>query len=128
MRYLTVNEVLVLHDQVMAQSGGAVGVLSLPALESALAQPRMTFNGEDLYPTLVEKAAALGHSLIANHPFVDGNKRTGHAAMEIFLMVNGWEIRASVDEQERVILQVAAGEMNREEFTEWLRGHVMARG
>jgi death-on-curing protein len=83
----------------------------------------MTFGGEDLYPALVEKAAALGHSLIANHPFVDGNKRTGHAAMEVFLMVNGFEIQASVDEQERVILQVAAGEMKREKFTEWLRGH-----
>jgi len=87
MRYLTLNEVLAVHDQVMRQSGGVVGVLNLPALESALAQPRMTFGAEDLYPTLVEKAAALGHSLIANHPFVDGNKRTGHAAMEVFLMV-----------------------------------------
>jgi death on curing protein len=101
-------------------------VLSLPALESALAQLRMTFGGEDLYPTLVEKAAALGYSLIANHPFVDGNKRTGHAAMEVFLMLNGCEIQASVDEQERVILQVAAGEMKREGFTEWLRGHARA--
>jgi len=128
MRYLTLNEVLAVHDQVMRQSGGVVGVLSLPALESALAQPRMTFGGEDLYPTLVEKAAALGHALIANHPFVDGNKRTGHAAMEVFLMVNGCEIQASVDEQERVILQVAAGEMKREEFTEWLRRHVRATG
>jgi death-on-curing protein len=128
MRYLTLNEVLAVHDQVMVQSGGAVGVLSLPALGSALAQPRMTFGGEDLYPTLVEKAAALGYSLIANHPFVDGNKRTGHAAMEVFLMVNGFEIQASVDEQERVILRVAAGEMKREEFSGWLRGHVRATG
>ena len=126
MRYLTLNEVLAVHDQVMRQSGGAVGVLSLPALESALAQPRMTFGEEDLYPTLVEKAAALGHALIANHPFMDGNKRTGHAAMEVFLMMNGWEIQASVDEQERVILQVAAGEIKREEFPEWLRGHARA--
>jgi death on curing protein len=126
MRYLTLNEVLAVHDQVMRQSGGAIGVLSLPALESALAQPRMTFGGEDLYPTLVEKAAALGYSLIANHPFVDGNKRTGHAAMEVFLMLNGCEIQASVDEQERVILQVAAGEMKREGFTEWLRGYARA--
>jgi death-on-curing protein len=126
MRYLTLNEVLALHDQVMRQSGGAVGVLSLPALESALAQPRMAFGGEDLYPTLIEKAAALGHSLIANHPFVDGNKRTGHAAMEVFLMLNGFEIQAAVDEQEGVILRVAVGEMKREEFTEWLRVHARA--
>ena len=126
MRYLTLNEVLAVHDQVMRQSGGAVGVLSLSALESALAQPRMTFGGADLYPTPVEKAAALGHSLIANHPFVDGNKRTGHAAMEVFLMVNGFEIQAAVDEQEQVILQVAAGAMKREEFTEWLRARAKA--
>lgn len=127
MRYLTLNEVLVLHGRVIAQSGGAVGVLNLAALESALVQPRMTFGGDDLYPTLVEKAAALGYSLIQNHPFVDGNKRTGHAAMEVFLVLNGFGIQASVDEQERVILQVAAGEMTREEFTDWLRAHVVAK-
>jgi death-on-curing protein len=95
-RYLTLNEVLALHGQVMAQSAGAVGILNLPVLESALAQPRMTFGGDDLYPTLVEKAAALGYSLIKNHPFVDGNKRTGHAAMEVFLVLNGLEIQAAV--------------------------------
>jgi death-on-curing protein len=95
-RYLTLNEVLALHGQVMAQSAGAVGILNLPLLESALAQPRMTFGGDDLYPTLVEKAAALGYSLIKNHPFVDGNKRTGHAAMEVFLVLNGLEIQAAV--------------------------------
>ncbi|TMA59265.1 MAG: type II toxin-antitoxin system death-on-curing family toxin [Deltaproteobacteria bacterium] len=127
MRYLALNEVLALHGQVMAQSGGAVGILNLPALESALAQPRMTFGGDDLYLTLVEKAAALGYSLSQNHPFVDGNKRTGHAAMEVFLVLNGFEIQAAVDEQERVMLQVAAGEMTREEFTDWLRAHVVAK-
>jgi len=126
-RYLALNEVLALHGQVMAQPGGAVGILNLPALESALAQPRMTFGGDDLYPTLVEKAAALGYSLIQNHPFVDGNKRTGHAAMEVFLVLNGFEIQAAVDVQERVMLQVAAGEMTREEFTDWLRAHVVAK-
>ncbi|MDQ7029184.1 MAG: type II toxin-antitoxin system death-on-curing family toxin [Ardenticatenia bacterium] len=128
MRYLTLQEVLELYRGVMEQSGGAVGVRDLNALESALAQPRMTFGGQELYPTLVEKAAALGFSLIKNHPFVDGNKRTAHAAMETFLVLNGYEIRASVDEQERVILQVAAGKMAREAFVEWLRKHVVPKG
>ena len=127
MRYLTLNEVLEVHRQVMAQSGGAEGLMHLPALESALAQPQMTFGGEDLYPTLVDKAAALGYALIKNHPFLDGNKRTGHAAMEVFLVLNGYEIRATVDEQEHVILQVAASEIDREEFTTWLRTHVIAK-
>jgi death-on-curing protein len=126
-RYLTLNEVLEVHRQVMAQSGGAEGLMYLPALESALAQPQMTFDSADLYPTLVDKAAALGYALIKNHPFLDGNKRTGHAAMEVFLVLNGYEIRASVDEQERVILQVAASEIAREEFTAWLRTHIVAK-
>ena len=127
MRYLTLSAVLEVHRQIMAQSGGAEGLMHLPALESALAQPQMTFDGEELYPTVVDKAAVLGYTLIKNHPFLDGNKRTGHAAMEVFLVLNGYEIRATVDEQERVILQVAASELDREEFTTWLRAHVVAK-
>lgn len=103
-----------------------MGVLNLGALESALAQPRMTFEGKELYPSVVEKAAALGHSPIQNHPFLDGNKRTGHAAMEVFLLLNGFEIQSTVDEQERIILQVASGEMDRDAFTLWLRDHAAA--
>lgn len=109
MRYLTVGEVMEIYSRVMKQSGGSVGILDLGSLESAVAQPRMTFNGEELYPTIVEKASALGFSLIQNHPFVDGNKRAGHAAMESFLMFNGYEISASVDEQVKIVLGVASG-------------------
>lgn len=83
-RYLTIVEILDIHQQVTQRSGGAEGIRDLGALESAIAQPRMTFGGEDLYPTIVDKAAALGFSIVMNHPFIDGNKRTGHAAMEIF--------------------------------------------
>jgi death-on-curing protein len=127
MRYLTLNEALDLHCRIIEQSGGLLGISNLGALESALAQPQMTFGGEDLYPTIVEKASALGFSLIKNHPFVDGNKRTGHAAMETFLVLNGYEIEATADEQEMVILEVASGELGREEFTDWLRSHVEER-
>ena len=104
-----------------------MGILNPSALESALAQPRMTFGGNELYPSIVDKASALGYSLIKNHPFLDGNKRTGHAAMEVFLLLNGFEIQSSVDEQERIVLQVASGEMDRESFVLWLRDHVVAR-
>ena len=127
MRYLTLTEVLELHGQIISQSGGTPGVLNLNALESALAQPRMTFGGTDLYPTITEKAATLGFSLIKNHPFVDGNKRTGHAALEVFLVLNGFEIRAPVDEQERIILQVASGELDRDKFTAWLKARIIQR-
>jgi death on curing protein len=126
MRYLTLPEVLEAHERILRQSGGEPGVLNLGALESALAQPRMTFDGQDLYPTLVEKAAALGFSLIKNHPFVDGNKRSAHAAMETFLVLNGYQIVATVEEQEDLILKVAAGKTSREVFTEWLRQHLQS--
>ena len=127
MRYLTVGEVLDLYSRVMQQSGGLVGIRDVGALESAVAQPRMTFDGAELYPTLVEKASALGFSLIENHPFLDGNKRTGHAALETLLVLNGYQISASVDEQVAIILGVASGTVGREAFTAWLRGHIERR-
>ncbi len=127
MRYLTVPEVLEIYRHLMQQSGGTAGVTNLGALESAVAQPRMTFGGQELYPTIVEKASALGFSLIKNHPFLDGNKRIGHAAIEVFLVLNGFEIYADVDEQEKVILKLASGELGREEFTQWLGIHLIKR-
>jgi death-on-curing protein len=125
MRYLTLDEVLQLHRLVVEQSGGAGGVREIGGVESALAQPQMTFGGTDLYPALADKAAALAFSLILNHPFIDGNKRLGHAAMETILILNGHELDAGVDEQERVVLHVAAGTMKREAFTEWVRAHIV---
>ena len=77
--------------------------------------------------SLIEKASALGFSMIQNHPFVDGNKRTAHAAMETFLVLNGSEIRAGVDDQEATILQVASGITSREDFTNWLQNHVVQK-
>jgi death-on-curing protein len=123
MRYLTLDEILGLHRAVIEQSGGATGLRDLGALESAVAQPVMAFGGEELYPTLVEKAAALAFSLAMNHPFVDGNKRAAHAAMETFLVLNGHELEAASDEQERIFLALAGGMLKREEFTEWVREH-----
>lgn len=124
MRYLTLGEVVELHERLLTLTGGASGIRDLGLLESALAQPKATFDGVDLHPTLVDKAAALGFALVANHPFVDGNKRIGHAAMEVFLVLNGGEIDASVDEQERMMLTVARGTVDRPAFAQWLKAHV----
>ena len=125
MRFLTLPEVLEIHRLVIAQTGGAPGIRDLGALESAVAQPRQTFGGDDLYPSLAEKASALAFSLIQNHPFVDGNKRTGHAALETFLMLNGHELHATVDEAERVILGVAASRLTRENLVRWIEEHLL---
>jgi death on curing protein len=126
MRFLNLIEILELHRRILEQTGGAVGVRSLEALQSSLALPQATFDRHDLYPSIVEKAAALGFSLILNHPFVDGNKRVGHAAMEVFLVLNGFEVDATVTEQEETILLLAAGKLNKLDFIGWLGSHTKA--
>jgi death-on-curing protein len=123
MRCLSIAEVLDLHERLLAISGGASRVRDLGALESAVSQPHAAFGGQDLYPDLVSKASALCYSLVMNHPFVDGNKRIGHAAMETFLMLNGHELHCAIDAQERVILRLAAGDLSRNAFTDWVRQH-----
>jgi death-on-curing protein len=101
---------------------------NLALLEGALCQPRQTFSGANLYPTLIDKAASLGFSLIVNHPFRDGNKRIGHAAMTIMLLLNGYKIEASTESAEAVILAVASGTLDRQGFTDWVRRHVKPLG
>jgi death-on-curing protein len=123
MRYLTLAEVLHLHEGVLAQTGGLSGVRDLSGLESALSQPKVSAGGADAYPSLMEKAAALCYSLCSNHPFVDGNKRVAHAAMEVFLLLNGRELAASIDEQERLMLGIASGSTGREQLVAWLEAH-----
>lgn len=126
-RFLPLEEVEAIHRVLMNRSGGLTGVRDQGALLSAIAQPTMSFGGEELYPTLVDKAAALGFSLVRNHPFLDGNKRVGHLAMVTFLDLNGWRIVADVDEQEGIILRLAAGELKRDEFVAWVESHCQPR-
>ena len=128
MRHLTLAQVLALYRTLVKETGGALGICDLDGLKSALAQPRMTFGGDELYPSVAEKPAALGFSLVMNHPFIDGNKRLGHAAMETFLMLNGYEISASVDDQESTLLKLAAGGLERDQFVNWVRGHISEAG
>jgi death-on-curing protein len=127
-RYLTLEEVTDLHAMILQQSGGMPGIRDANALDSSVAQPAMAFGGQDLYPTIHEKAAALAFSLVMNHPFFDGNKRIGHAAMETFLVLNGHELKSTTDEQEQVILQLAAGQTKRSDFTDWVRNHLVPMG
>jgi len=124
-RYLSLAEVFKLHDLIISETGGSHGLRDLGLLESALGQPQQTFGGDDLYPSLVAKAATLGFSLIKNHPFVDGNKRVGHAAVEAMLMLNGFELAATVDDSEAEVLAVADGSHTREQFQTWLERHLV---
>jgi len=117
MRYLTLGEIVELHRRLLQATGGAPGIRDFGVLESAVAEPKATFGGVDLYPILVEKGAALCFSLVQGHPFIDGNKRVGHAAMETFLVLNGTEVDAPTDAQERLMLDLAAGRIGRSQLT-----------
>jgi death-on-curing protein len=119
--YLSIRQILRIHELQIERFGGADGLRDRGALEAAVARPRMTFDGEDLYPELADKAAALLHSLVQNHPFVDGNKRAGAMAAELFLIVNDHELHASDDELEATTLAVARGELAAEALAIWFR-------
>jgi death-on-curing protein len=127
MKYPNLKQVLRIHTRVIDEFGGDPSLRDQGMLESAVAQPRASFGGKQLYPTLADKAAALAYSLVMNHPFSDGNKRTGYGAMMMFLSRNGHTIRASIDERESVFLRLAAGELDREGFLDWLRDRIVRK-
>ena len=115
-----------MHAELIAEHGGRAGIRDEGLLSSALVRPR----NRRVYgasTNLFKLAAGYGVGIIRNHPFIDGNKRTGHAALETLLVLNGYQINASVEEQVEVILKVASGTLDRSTFTEWLRTHVGKR-
>ena len=121
MRYLTAEQVLFIHARLIAETGGEHGVRDLGMLLSAVARPQASFDQTDLYPDVFTKAAALLESLIGNHPFVDGNKRTGISAAGLFLRQNGYRMRASNQELEAFTLRVAQGGVSQEDAAVWFR-------
>ncbi|HEU5115870.1 MAG TPA: type II toxin-antitoxin system death-on-curing family toxin [Isosphaeraceae bacterium] len=127
MRYLDVESVVRIYLRIMESTGGSAGIRDVALLESAIAQPRMSFDGVDLYPSLEEKAAALAFALGKNHAFVDGNKRIALAASDALLRINGFKLSGTDDELEGVFVQLAAGELGRESLTAWVRNHVVPR-
>lgn len=123
MNYLTVAQVLFLHARLIEETGGSHGVRDVALLESALARPRATFGSKDLYPDLFSKAAVFMDFLIRNHPFVDGNKRTGIATAALFLRQNGYRLTASNQELEAFTLHVAESRPEVPEIATWLETH-----
>jgi death-on-curing protein len=121
--YLSAQEVLFIHARLIAETGGEHGVLNVGLLESAVARPRATFDGVDLYSTLFDKAAALMESLILNHPFIDGNKRVAIAAAALFLRRNGYRMTPDNRELERFTLAVVNNKLLLEEVAAWFTNH-----
>lgn len=123
-RYITLDVVIAIHDDMVERYGGSFGIRDLGLIQSALARPQASFGGEDLYPTLLDKAAALFHSLIFNHAFVDGNKRTSVTTTARFLYVNGYELKAKDQELIEFPLCVENKHLNIEQIIQWLKEHV----
>ena len=120
---ISVSQALKIHTVAILKFGGAKGVRDMGGLESALARPFQTFGGEDLYPSIFEKAAAIGESLIMNHPFIDGNKRTGYLLMEALLRYGGHKIVASDDELYQFVINISTGSISFEDIVEWLKNN-----
>ena len=120
---LSKHQILLIHDQLIAETGGSSGLRDEGMLDSALNSPFQTFGGEDVYPSLQKKAARLCFGLVKNHPFVDGNKRIGAHAMLVFLALNGIELQHTQSELSDVILQLAAGEIEATDLLRWILVH-----
>ena len=119
--YLSIEQILLLHELQMDRFGGSRGLRDRGGLESAAARPAMTFGGEDLYPDIAAKAAALMHSIVKNHPFVDGDKRVGISAAELFLELNGVRLSARDKDLEELTLSVGRAELDAESLAIWFR-------
>ena len=120
---LSKSQVLLIHDQLIAETGGSSGLRDEGMLDSALNAPFQTFDGEDLYPSLQQKASRLCFGLVKNHPFTDGNKRIGAHVMLVFLALNGIELQHSQTELSYIILRLAAGEIGAEDLLHWILAH-----
>ena len=121
MNYITPEQVLFIHYRIIEETGGSHGIRDLALLQSASARPMATFDENDLYPDIFSKAAALMHSIIKSHPFMDGNKRTAITTASIFLLRNGYCLRASNKELERFILKVTAKNIELHEIAKWFK-------
>ncbi len=122
-KYITPEQAIFYQQKIVKATGGSVGIRDLGLLESALARPQSTFGGQDLYPLIIDKAAALFHSMIFNHPFLDGNKRTTLGVVYEFLKQNGYRLIASNQELIDFPLRVENHHLSIEKIAKWIKEH-----
>jgi death-on-curing protein len=125
-QYLSPEQVLFLHSRLISETGGAHGVHDLGMLLSAVGRPQATFENQELYPDLFSKTAALMDSLVRNHPFVDGNKRTAITAAGIFLWINRYQLSVANEEMVRFTLACAQSQISMDEMTVWFKQYSSA--
>ena len=120
---ISIKEVEEIHKLVIEMFGGSHGIRDYNALDSALARPFQTFDNKDLYSGTIQKAASLIESILINHPFIDGNKRTGYVLLRLFLIQNGIDIRANQEEKYEFVIGIASGKIKYEGILDWLQQH-----
>jgi death-on-curing protein len=114
-----------LHKILIQQFGGSLGIRDTSSLASALSRPFQTFEGNELYPTAVQKAASLIESILVNHPFIDGNKRTGYVLMRLLLIEQGYDIKATQEEKYNFVIRIASGKSNFNDIIYWLEHYTI---
>jgi len=123
----SLNQIIAIHDTLIQEFGGSYGIRDQGLLESAIQQPFQSFSGEDLYPTIFDKAAAIAFFISENQPFIDGNKRTAASAAGVFLDVNGHELNCPSGQLYDVMMQLANKQISREELSKWFQKYAIKR-
>jgi death-on-curing protein len=121
---LKISDVLTIHKRLIREFGGTLGLRDMELLESAISRPYQTFDSKDLYPTVEEKASAIIESIVTNHPFIDGNKRTGYTLFRLFLLIEGKDIDSSQQEKYKFVISIAEGKLDYEEILKWTRSKI----
>ena len=116
---LEISDVLIIHKQLIHEFGGTLGIRDMELLKSAISRPYQTFDSKDLYPTAEEKASAMIESLVTNHPFIDGNKRTGYTLFRLLLLIEGKEIDSSQQEKYEFVISIAERKLEYDEILKW---------
>lgn len=119
--YLTLEQIIIIHEDQIVRYGGSSGLRDVSLLESAVFRPQSSFGGDDLYPTIFDKASTLMHSLILNHPFIDGNKRTGITSMLVFLELNEYRLQVTQKALVNIALGVESKKLNTEKLAAWIK-------
>ncbi|MFS4417911.1 type II toxin-antitoxin system death-on-curing family toxin [Maribacter sp. 2307ULW6-5] len=117
---IDLKQALSIHQVLIEKFGGADGLRDKGALEASLSRPYATFDKKELYPTPVEKAAAILESILINHPFVDGNKRSGYVLMRLTLMARGLDIEATQDDKYGFVIGITKGNLDIDQIKEWI--------
>jgi len=122
---IDIDEVVSIHDKLIEEFGGSGGIRDKNLLDSALKRPFQTFNKKDLYPTPQSKAAAVIESILVNHPFVDGNKRTGYYLMRSILLCSELDIEAPEDERYEFVINIASGQLKFNQILSWIESRLV---